>query len=359
MIDYLQSFIDRWRTGTTQGQVIVLALLLALIANMVVVSLYNYTLVPMVAYFIPMLIGAFLLRFKPLALLYAVIMVSIVLVVAVEGYNLLRAWSTIIVAFSAALMLAASARQQSGLPTSLGQAMLVDLKTRLQAQSVMPDLGEQWKAESVQRNAAGVNYAGDFFVALKKDDQLDVVLVDVCGKGVAAGTQSLHFAGALGGLLGSLPPVDLFYAANDFLLRQRWQDGFATAAHVSINLKTGDYLIVNAGHPPALNWDSDWTAWNVDGARGIALGIAEHPRFETSKGVLKPGDGLMLYTDGVVESHSHDFEEGLAWLVAESNQVVRSSGFVSSAANIMSRVGHADDDRAILIFYREAKPASE
>ena len=102
-------------------------------------------------------------------------------------------------------------------------------------------------------SAGGAKFAGDFLVANLSDDktQLEMVLVDVCGKGVGAGTQSLQFAGALGGLIGSLPPLGLFSAANDFLLRQHWDEGFATAVHVLVHLDTGEYSIINAGHPPA------------------------------------------------------------------------------------------------------------
>ena len=55
--------------------------------------------------------------------------------------------------------------------------------------------------------AYGVGYAGDFMVVDLDDDaqRLDLVLVDVVGKGMAAAPSSLLFAGALGGLVGTLP----------------------------------------------------------------------------------------------------------------------------------------------------------
>jgi len=69
------------------------------------------------------------------------------------------------------------------------------------------------------------------------------VLVDVSGKGVQAGTRSLLLSGALGGLLGEQEPNRFLTAANNYLLRQNWDEGFATAVHVSIDLATGDYTI--------------------------------------------------------------------------------------------------------------------
>src|SRR5690606_36416732 len=121
-------------------------------------------------------------------------------------------------------------------------------------------------------------YAGDFFVAdLVEGRSLEMVLVDVCGKGVAVGPQALQFAGALGGLLGSLPPRRLMLAANRFLLRQQSDESFSTAVHLRVDLRTGEYTITSAGHPPALRWDAAAAEWRVDNARGTALGITAEP----------------------------------------------------------------------------------
>ena len=178
-----------------------------------------------------------------------------------------------------------------------------------------------------------------------------MVLVDVCGKGVSAGTQSLQFAGALGGLIGALPPLGLFAAANDFLLRQHWQDSFATAVHVQIDLRTGAYTIINAGHPPALRWDTEQRGWIVDGARGTALGITHDAEFHQTVGELPAGDALMFYTDGVVESRTKDFTTGIEWLRGIATKVV-STGFDQAPKRILAQVESGDDDRAVLIVSR-------
>ena len=59
------------------------------------------------------------------------------------------------------------------------------------------------------------------------------------GKGVAAGTRALLLSGALGGLLGSEDPEDLLPAANSYLDRQEWDEGFATAVHLVADLVDG------------------------------------------------------------------------------------------------------------------------
>ena len=133
----------------------------------------------------------------------------------------------------------------------------------------------------------GVGYAGDFLVAdLREDRQLEVTLVDVCGKGAAVGPPALQFAGALGGLIGALPPGRAVAAANHFLLRQDSDESLATAVHLQVDLVTGDYTITSAGHPPALRLDLPSGGWSIDNARGMALGVIDdaelHPEPRTA-----------------------------------------------------------------------------
>ena len=94
------------------------------------------------------------------------------------------------------------------------------------------------------QSAYGDAFSGDFVVANRSRDgkHLEVALVDVSGKGVNAGTRALLLSGAFGGLLGAMEPQKFLPAANAYLLRQDWNEGFATAAHVALDLETGDVL---------------------------------------------------------------------------------------------------------------------
>ena len=115
----------------------------------------------------------------------------------------------------------------------MSEALLGELKGRLQAQGRIPDLPDGWESQSAMLASDGVGYAGDFLVAdLREGRHLEVILVDVCGKGTGAGPAALQFAGALGGLIGAMSPDQLFKAANDFLLRQNDDESFATAVHL-------------------------------------------------------------------------------------------------------------------------------
>lgn len=356
VMHYVDARVAGWRTGSAEGQRAVWWTIAGLAAVLLALSLMEYRLVAAAWFVVPMLIGTATLRHRPLVLLMLWIVACVAITVSVEsvasGMTGARLSTLGAMATIAAVVLLDSSHRRSGLPSTVGEAMLVDLRDRLQSQGTVPALPAGWASQSAMKYAGGARFSGDFLVADLADDEstLEMVLVDVCGKGVAAGTRSLQLAGALGGLIGALPPEGLFAAANSFLLRQHWDDGFATAVHVVVDLHSGDYTIISAGHPPALRWDGHDHTWDLDGARGLALGIADRPEFHQTTGNLAVGDALMFYTDGVVESRSQDFTAGIEWLRGRAREIVE-AGFAGAPERIMAEVD-AGDDRAILILTR-------
>ena len=357
---YLGDPVASWRTGSPQSQALTLVVLLCGVALCFVVSVIEYSLMPMTTYFLWLLLGMLLLRFRPLAVLCGVTAAAAVGAVLLDPpMTVPRVAACLTLGIAVALILFASSRQQSGLPGAMGEAMLADLRDRLHSQSAMPALPEPWTSQSSLVAANSVGYGGDFMIAYLSDDQrrLEVILVDVCGKGVQAASRALQFNGALGGLIGALSPDGLFNAANRFLLRNSSDETFATAVHVLVDLPSGYYELTNAGHPPALLWSTSEGAWVADRARGTALGILAGPELRTTSGTLGLGDALMFYTDGVVESRSNDLDEGVAWLRCEGARAV-SRGFDGAAERIISKVDRDDDDRAVVILrHGELTPA--
>lgn len=354
---YLSSNAREWRSGSKDGQMAVLAALMLVTVVMFILSLTWYELMPAATFIVPIVIGSVLLQWWPQAALSAVALFASTVAALVDsvggGFNTARPATLVAVYIASAALLYSSSRYRSGLPAALSEAMLMELRDRLQTQGTVPKLPEGWVSESAMESAGSAKFAGDFLVAnLSKDEKyLEMVLVDVCGKGVAAGTQSLQLAGALGGLIGSLPPMGLFLAGNDYLLRQHWDEGFATAVHVLVNLETGGYEVLNAGHPPAMHWDRDLQEWVISGARGLALGIIDRPDFRPAAGVLRPGEALMFYTDGVVETRSLDVEVGIDWLRGAAKLAI-APGMAGAPARIMDQTETGEDDRAVLILHR-------
>lgn len=227
------------------------------------------------------------------------------------------------------------------------------LRDRLLARGRMPTLPAGWSHESAMLAASGYEYGGDFIVSDLSADlrRLQLVLVDVCGGGESAVPAAVQFAGALESLIVAVPDEALLGAANSYLQRQPSDEDMATAVQVVLDLVTGEYRIRSAGHPPALRWSAEEQSWAVDNARGTTLGVTDAPEFGETAGILAPGEALMFYTDGVVESRSVSMEDGIAWLQDAARAAVLED-WDGAPARLIAQIDRGDDDRAVLVVRR-------
>ena len=65
-------------------------------------------------------------------------------------------------------------RSRLGVAGAQGESMLIDLRDRIQRYGKLPELPDQWAAESALRSAGGTLFAGDFIVASATKGRLDV-----------------------------------------------------------------------------------------------------------------------------------------------------------------------------------------
>lgn len=235
--------------------------------------------------------------------------------------------------------------------------MMIELRDRIRAQGALPELGEGWGSAVVLRPAGGSSFGGDFVVSYSDGKTLEVALVDVSGKGMDAATRALLLSGAFGGVLGSVPREQFLPAANAYLRRRSTDEGFVTAVHLSIELASGEYTLYSAGHPPAARFDASTGLWQTSAARGIVLGVvpdlAAVPDVP-EEGVLRRGDAIMLYTDGMVEAPGRDIDDGIARMLGEAERLVV-AGFRKGAADLvtaMQRTIASGDDCALVLIWR-------
>jgi hypothetical protein len=248
-----------------------------------------------------------------------------------------------------------SSRRVSAARTTVGETMLAELRDRLHAQGSIPPLEPGWQVETALRAAHGDAFSGDFLVAGRRvgDYSLELVLVDVSGKGRAAGARALLLSGAFGGLLGALPGEEFLPAANRYVLRQGWDEGFATAVHVEVDLCDGTFRVSGAGHPPSARYHSGSGRWEVfAGEQGPVLGVIPDASYPAVTGRLECGDVLLLYTDGLVETPGQDVELGIDRLMGQAERAM-TRGFHDGAAAIVDGARAGDgDDRALVLIWR-------
>ncbi|MFE9254620.1 PP2C family protein-serine/threonine phosphatase [Streptomyces sp. NPDC006879] len=318
--------------------------------------------IPPAALVLPIVAGGLLLRPASLLGLYAasaiaLIVESLVLGPYTEGPARVTPGTVLVVAACGFFgLLIAQFRSRVGVPWRRGGTMLFDLRERIRVQSKLPTLPRGWHREMALRPAGGQSFSGDFVVAARTHAgrTLEVVLTDVSGKGMDAGSRALLLSGAFGGLLGSLPPHEFLPAANGYLLRQDWEEGFATSIHLVLDLDSGDYELFSAGHLPALQLSAGAGRWEEKVGHGPLLGVYDGAEFDAVKGSLGPGDVLMLYTDGLVETADRDISEGVDRLTGEAERHI-ATGFEGAAWHLIEKVAKdVNDDRALLLIRRSS-----
>lgn len=310
---------------------------------------------PLTLLFLPLLLASLTLGPRQLPWFVVFLMVLLILLLTRQEVISARTITTVVVLLLAGLviLLTSFRRSRLGVGGARGESMLVDLRDRIQSQSVIPPLALGFHAESALRSAGGTPFAGDFVVTARPPDtnRFEVAVVDVSGKGESAGTRALLLAGALGGLIGAMPPAEFLPAANDFLLRQEWDEGFATAVHLSLDLSTGSYEIRNAGHPPAAHRAAGSGRWQLRSDQGPALGLIDGVDFPSVPGELRPGDAIMMYTDGMVETPDKDIGLGIDRMLGQADQLLRGN-FADGAEMLVDELGSRHDDRALVLVYR-------
>ena len=311
--------------------------------------------VPPVAQIVPLLGGGLLLRRATMRSLMLVVAACLAYDVAALGLDVVRPGALVVVLLTAGVAYEfCRSREDTGLSGSSGDTFVVELRERLQRQGELPPLPRGWGGEAVLRPAGGGPFAGDFVVSALADGgrRLELALVDVSGKGVEAGTRSLLLSGALGGLLGALAPDGFLPAGNRYLDRQRWDEGFATAVHLVVDLVDGDFSVESAGHPPVALFDAGSGRWSLLAAEGLALGLLPDVTYEPVRGRLDPGDALLLYTDGLVEVPGRDLAVGIDKLLGQAERLVP-RGFAGGADRLVTAVAAGgSDDRGLVLLWR-------
>jgi len=334
--------------------------LLALTVTVSSAALAMPTFIPTSVLVIPLLLGGLLLRFRPLVVLTLIALAISSYVVSERAAGIPKTGFVLVLGLIAWIILTgAKVRSRLGVQGTRGETMLMELRDTLTAQGELPVLPAGWRAEQAIRSAGGASFSGDFVVSTTRADEvLEIALVDVSGKGIDAGTRALLLSGAFGGLLGVVPVEEFLPAANHYLRRQDWNDDFATVVHVAVDLRSGEFEVRTAGHPPAILFDAWSGRWQTREADGPLLGLVETPDFVVNRGELKMGDALFLYSDGMVETPRRDIERGTDRLAGHAERLV-AHGFKGAADELVDEIGGPGDDSAIVVIHRKTNPSEE
>ncbi|KOX17545.1 PP2C family protein-serine/threonine phosphatase [Nocardiopsis sp. NRRL B-16309] len=300
------------------------------------------------------LAGGLLLKRKSLAALLGVVAAVLLFVAYMLDFGQVGPGLLVTIGVTAVLSyLLSGVRERLGVQGLSGEMMLLDLRDRLRHQGRLPELPQGWGRTAVLRQAGGSSFGGDFVVSIRRENQLDVAVVDVSGKGVDAGTRALLLSGAFSGLIGAVPARDFLAHCNDYLMRNSGGEGFVTAVHLCVDLDSGAYEIASAGHPPALHYDSGAGQWATSEAKGVVLGVIPEMTYTSVQGKLRPGDAILLCTDGLIETPGEDLDAGIDRLLGAADTMV-THGFTSGAGAVVDTLSKdKNDDCALVVLWRD------
>jgi serine phosphatase RsbU (regulator of sigma subunit)/ligand-binding sensor domain-containing protein len=151
---------------------------------------------------------------------------------------------------------------------------------------------------------------GDYYDCISlPDGRIAMVIADVTGKGVPASllVNSLHAALHVH-IDHNEDTISLVQHLNSFLYASTPPNAFITFMIAVIDPENGDLEIVNAGHNPALR-HLNGSMRESTHSRNLPLGcVANGVPYHSERCTLAPGEGLLLFTDGITEAMNRERE---------------------------------------------------
>ncbi len=197
---------------------------------------------------------------------------------------------------------------------------------------------------------------GDFYDVFRLDENhLGFYVADAMGHGIPASLltifikKGVHPKEVFGRAYRLVPPEEVLQRLNRELLEQRLPDHpFITMAYCLFNHTDGTFQFARAGHPYPLHIPADGAAqlWRQD---GLLLGVAE-ACFPARTCRLRPGDKVLLYSDGIDSARFADQPEGTQSLVAcaAHHRALPAEEFVRSLAHDLFDGQPQPDDLTLL-----------
>src|SRR5438128_1134993 len=152
--------------------------------------------------------------------------------------------------------------------------------------------------------------SGDYYDWVRiYDDQIGVVIADVAGKGVPAALLMAFLRASLRAAshIGYAPQISMS-KVNYLLWESIERNQFVTAFYGILDTTNRTLAYSNAGHNPPLLMDAEGNA-RFDDRGGVPLGMFRDTRYYEHYLTIKPGEVLVLYTDGVTEAANAAGEE--------------------------------------------------
>ena len=146
----------------------------------------------------------------------------------------------------------------------------------------------------------------DFFLLGNNGSHVGVVIADVSGKGIPAALFMMSAKTLIKNFAETgMTPADVFNHTNRELCENNEAGMFVTAFMGILEIETGKFTYVNAGHNPPLIKRVDVGFERMKLKPGFMLGAFDTFEYKQEETYLSGGDTVFLYTDGVTEAQNN------------------------------------------------------
>ncbi len=173
--------------------------------------------------------------------------------------------------------------------------------------------------------------SGDFYdIFLYPDGRLGLLIADVSGKGVPAALVMAITCSMFRAVASSeIPPGALLEQVNQLLYPYMPGKKFVTCLYGILEPTSGVFRFANAGHN--LPVKISLNGIQEIRATGMPLGLMPGMTYAENETLLQPEEGLLFYTDGIVEAHNENNEMfGMPRLIQCLAEVTRRSDVIDS-----------------------------
>lgn len=150
--------------------------------------------------------------------------------------------------------------------------------------------------------------SGDYYnIVNYRNDTVGVTLADIIGKGVPAALCMSMIKYAMDSFYERhLTPGDMLRQLNNIVERNVDSSMFITMVYGHYDTFRHRFTYAGAGHEPGFFYDSEKHVLRDLPTKGLALGISKSVDYPEYAVTLRPGDAIVLFSDGVTECRIND-----------------------------------------------------
>lgn len=182
--------------------------------------------------------------------------------------------------------------------------------------SLLPEILEQdndFEIAAFSESADEVG--GDYYDTIRTgENEVNLIIADVSGKGTTAAFHMSQMKGIFHSLAQNcMEPDEFMKRANRALVHCLERGSFISATYFSVNTQLKKIRYARAGHCPVLYYTAATDTIEYFKDKGIALGMVRNQSYsnfiKSYEFGYRPGDIMVLYTDGITEAKDKKGEE--------------------------------------------------